>query len=186
MEKREDEMRRLRKILPILLCVGIGMATSVVSTSAGAKTHKIVATSKPSWKSGGQESNGRNRPLVLQVNKRDTIEITLPDGGFIHHGFVTINKKGNDNPAEAKDLVLACGQQPKPNDPAILRETGCQEGQPTKFGKNQDGVVGTITLEVLDNFPAGAAGVNFWCTVHREIMWGTLTLSSPARGKSRR
>jgi|SRR5262249_47919309 len=170
-------MRRLRKIPPIL-CVWISTMISFASTSASADTHVITGTQQVTWKSDGRESTTAGKPLVVVVKKRDTIEIQIPNGP-IPHGFVTINKRGNQRPSEAKGLVLACGEDQKSKPNAVLRETGCT-GAPSNFGK-EDGFVGTMTFEVLDNFPAASTGVNFWCVIHKKIMWGIITLVSQSR-----
>jgi hypothetical protein len=168
-------MRTLFGISPIL-CVWINAVVLFASTNADADTHVIVGTQRTTWKFGGQESTTSGKPLIVVVKKGDTVEIQIP-GGSIPHGFVTINKRGDQRPVEAKDLVIACGEGSKSG--AVLRETGCTGG-PSNFG-NPNGFVGKITLEVLDNFPATAAGVNFWCVIHQKRMWGIITLVKSSR-----
>jgi hypothetical protein len=166
-QKREEVMRKLWKT-PLVLCGWICTIISFTSTSASADTHVITATDNKTWNSEGQSSKTTGVPLVVEVKKGDTLEIRIP-AGRVTHGFVTIDKKADENPSEAVGLVLACDQLPKPD--AVLRETGCN-GKQTNFG-NEDGFTGTLKLEVLGNFKSD---VNFWCVIHQAIMWGTIKL----------
>jgi hypothetical protein len=164
-----NEMRKSWKVCSIL-CAWICVVFSFAGTSASADTVVIEATPQVTWKSGTQQSTTGGTPLTVQVAKGDTIQIQIPGGP---HGFVTIDKAGNQNPAEKRNLVLACGDVPPPKDKdeTVLRETGCTGAQ-SNFGKQ---FTGTLTLQVLDKFQAD---VNFWCVVHKKIMWGIIKLKS--------
>jgi len=169
-QKPEEEMKKLWKTASVL-CVGILTMISFASTSAGADIHVIVGTQDITWKSDGQESTTHGVPLVVNVKKGDTIEIQIPPGD-IPHGPVTISKRGDENPAEAKGLVLVCGEDPKSKPDAVLRETECTR-TPSVFGEVFSSPPSTLKLKVLDNF---GADVNFWCVVHKKKMWGTIKL----------
>lgn len=154
-----------------VLCVGISTVISFASTSAGADTLVIVGTQDATWKSDAGESTTQGDPLVVKVKKGDTIDIQIP-AGDVPHGFVTISKRGDANPAPApaNDLVQACGET-KPN--AVLRETECT-ATPSVFGKRFTSPPSTLKLKVQDNFQAD---VNFWCVVHKARMWGMIKLN---------
>lgn len=162
-------MRKSWKI-PALLCVWTCTTVTFVSTNARADTHVIIGTQKVTWESEGQSSTTKGVPLEVKVKKGDTLEIQIPSGD-IPHGFVTINKGGDENPAEAKGLVLACGEDPQSKPDAVLRETGCT-GNPSVFG-DENGFNGTLKLDIVDNF---GVDVNFWCVIHKKKMWGTIKL----------
>ena len=164
-------MRKSWKI-PSLLCVWTCTAVTFVSTNARADTHVIIGTQDITWESEGQSSTTKGVPLVVEVKKGDTLEIQIPLGD-IPHGFVTIEGRANENPAEAKGLVLVCGEDPQSKlaAMAVLRETGCT-GKPSVFG-DEKGFSGTLKLEIEDKF---GADVNFWCVIHKKMMWGTIKL----------
>jgi hypothetical protein len=163
-------MRNLWKTSSVL---GVWICTiiSFTSTSARADSHVIVGNPNKTWTSEGRQSTVNGDPLVVEVKKGDTLEIQIPAGGRVPHGFVTINKKADENPTEATGLVLACGEDQRSKPDAVLRETGCT-GKPTNFG-NEDGFTGSLRLEILDNF---RSDVNYWCVIHTAIMWGTIKL----------
>ena len=113
-----------RASLTVWICLG---ATSIfIETAIATDNIKVEGTKDFTWTSDGKSSTTDGAPLILQVNKGDTIQINIPDLVDILHGFITIDKKGNESPAETKDFVLTCGenQQSKPN--AVLREISCE------------------------------------------------------------
>ncbi len=170
-------MRKLWKA-PSILGVGISTMIAFASTSASAATHVIVGTKDTTWQAETptQHSTTGGVPLVVEVKKGDMIDILVPFPFLIQnrpHGFVTINKKGTENPDLALGLVLACGEDPTSKPTAVLREVGCITGTPSNFGDKPGGFVGSLKLEVRDNFQADT---NFWCSVHTNTMWGTIKL----------
>ena len=94
-------------LISLVFGMQIASHAGFTGTSSAAETHVITATAKPSWKSVDGESSTSGSPLVVTVNKGDILEINIPGGT---HGFVTLNKKGTDKPAEARQFVWACGQ----------------------------------------------------------------------------
>jgi hypothetical protein len=170
-------MRKLWEARSVL-GVGISMMIAFASTSASAATHVIVGTKDTTWQAETptQHSTTNGDPLVVEVKKGDTIEILIPFPFLIQnrpHGFVTIDKKGTESPNPALGLVLACGEDPTSKPTAVLREIGCVTGTPSNFGDKPGGFVGSLKLEVKNNFQAET---NFWCSVHKGIMWGTIKL----------
>jgi hypothetical protein len=157
------------KTLQMVVAILLGLVSSVVAVglASAAETHVIEATSDLTWKSAEGESND-TEPLVVKVNKGDILEIKVP-GGL--HGFVTIDKKGTDNPTVMTDPVLACGQSETEENKGkiVLREIDCTGGE-SNFGKL---FVGTLKLEVADTFEED---LNFWCVRHRGGMWGVIKL----------
>jgi len=149
------------------------VVTSMTMLFAGGSAHAnnivIVAADPTIWQSGGQSSGGVQQPLVVQVKQGDTIQVQIPAGLQHPHGFVTLNKPGNQNPSKDLTLVLACGDDPKTKPNAVLQET-CAPGTSTNFNK---AYVGSMTLQVLNTFQAD---VNFWCVVHLKGMWGVIKL----------
>ena len=107
-----------------------------------------------------------DEPLVVTVNRGDILLIEVPGG---KHGFVTLNKKGTDNPAPAKQFVWACGQPEfYETKKAAFREVQC--GASSNFGKL---FTGKMRLEVTDKLKDD---VNFWCVQHTRDMWGVVKL----------
>ena len=96
----------MTRVVSIVFLVQIGACAGFAHVSGAADTHVITATSDLTWKSADGESQG-DEPLVVTVNRGDILLIEVPGG---KHGFVTLNKKGTDNPAPAKQFVWACGQ----------------------------------------------------------------------------
>jgi hypothetical protein len=126
---------------------------------AVADTVLIEATPNVTWRSGGMQSGADGTPLVVQAKAGDVLEIRLVGG---QHGFVTLDKKGTDNPSIALNLVQACGETPQAKPAAVFRETECSQ-----FNKR----LGIMKLEVLDRFQSE---VHFWCLIHQSAMWGTI------------
>jgi hypothetical protein len=148
--------------------IALSLFFAPFASSADADTLTIIATRQPAWTANGKSSTLDGDPLVVEVKKGDTLAIQVPDDPVVHHGFVTINKAGNANPSEQRDLVQACGEN-KPD--AVLREVNCSGGN-SNFGKR---FTGTLSLAVMDKF---SADVNFWCVVHKSIMWGMIRLKN--------
>lgn len=142
----------------------VGILASACHSGAAADTILIEATANTTWKSGGMESAGRNVPLVVQAKTGDVLDIRVSGG---RHGFVTIDKKGNENPSgtSALKFVQACGESPQDKPEAVFRETEC-----SRFNKT---LTASMKLEVLDRFQSD---VNFWCVIHESDMWGTIKL----------
>jgi plastocyanin len=125
--------------------------------TAAAATIEILATGATKWSSGGASSGGLNAPLLVKAAKGDVLQITLTGGT---HGFVTLDKPGNQTPSPKLDLVQACGEN-KPD--AVFREMECG----SQFNKQ----LGMLKLEVTDKFQGE---VHFWCIFHKSGMWGTI------------
>ena len=135
--------------------------------SSAAETLVIEATQDITWKSGGQESDGK-KPLVVAAKKGDILEIRVPAGS---HGFVTLDKKGTESPSKAVKFVQACGEDPKAKPDAVLREIECN-GTNSNFAKTFISPP-PMKLEILDKFQDD---VHFWCVIHTSDMWGTIQL----------
>lgn len=160
---------KIARLVLLVVVVQIASYVGFIGTSGAAETHVIRATSGPSgpfWKSVDDESSPSGAPITVSVNKGDILEVQVPGG---KHGFVTLDKKGTDNPAKAPQFVWACGQ-PKSDETeaAAFRELDC--GSPTNFDKL---FVGKMRLEVTDNLKDD---VNFWCIQHTSGMWGIIKL----------
>jgi hypothetical protein len=160
------------------IMIGSFIAYFVVAWVVGAPTfaaenHTIIGTQDATWKAGDQESTTDGDPLIIEVAKGDSLEIQIP-AGAVPHGFITITKPANQNPAETKDLVLACGDEEQSKPQAVLREVGCT-GAPSVFGKV---FTGTLKLEVSQKFQND---VNFWCVIHKKGMWGVIKLKASSK-----
>ena len=156
-------MRRRWEVRAIA-CVTISLILSLNGTSAKADTVTIT-TQGIAWQSNGQSSTIQGAPLTVAVKKGDTIQVHVGSG----HGFVTINKPGNQHPAVDTSFVIACGEDSTSKPNAVLQETNCTAGVPSNFGKG----AGDMTFQVLNQFNAD---LNFWCVIHKSIMWGVITL----------
>jgi hypothetical protein len=163
-------MRKFRLMYAVLF---VGLTAAFAGDCLAANNDVIMATNSATWKSDQGESKKQGRiPLVEKVKQGDTLEIQIAEG-IGPHGFITIKGEANDdatNPAEAPELVWACGQ-PETEDRknAPLHEIDCT-GTDTKFGTI---TTGTMKFEVTNNFK----GVNFWCVQHTDHMWGKLELA---------
>ena len=152
----------------LLTWIALGAAALFATAAPAAETHKIEAThtgTKPIWKSGNQQSNEVDQPLIVEVKKGDVVEIDINDNAM-PHGFVTLNKKGSESPSPEPKFVQTCGQT---NDDASLKEIDCS-GDASNFNKV---FLGALKLEITDKFNED---VHFWCVIHRKRMWGTLKL----------
>jgi len=145
-----------------------GAMITLTTASFAADTHVVVGTQKLTWTYNGQSSTANPvKALVIDTLKKgDIVEIQVP-AGPIPHGFIT-TKTSNAIVAETKEFVLACGEDPTSKPNAVLREVNC--GAASNFAKT---FTGTMRLEVLDTFKADT---NFYCTVHKGRMSGTLKL----------
>jgi len=128
--------------------------------SAVAANILIEATTNNTWRSGGMESGDENTPLVVQARAGDVLEIRVVGGP---HGFVTLDKPGNQSPSDAVKFVQACGESAQDKPDAVFREMEC-----SRFNKR---LLANMKLEVL---PAFQNDVHFWCIVHQSSMWGTI------------
>jgi hypothetical protein len=118
----------------------------------------LVENDGSKWKLGSTVAN----PLIVPAKKGDVIEFKVAGP----HGVVTLNKPGNQAPAPALDLVLACGEDPKTKPNHVLREVECGPGG-SQFNKV---LKAPMKLEVLDKLQGE---VHFWCIIHKVGMWGT-------------
>jgi hypothetical protein len=167
-------MRSAQRVLCRLLAVFV---VAGFASAAAAAEIVITTTGAPSWKSATGESDpDKGSPLVVEVAKGDTILFDLTATTVPHHGVVTIDGKGTENPSDKPSFVWSCAQPA--TDPsttgAVLREMPCS-GTSTIFnppGPNK-ATFGKLRLQVLDNF---AGDVNFWCTIHTSVMWGVIRL----------
>jgi hypothetical protein len=107
------------------------------------------------WRAGGVAAS----PLIVTVQPGDTIEIKVQNN---QHGFVTIDKPGDQSPAADVKYVVACGEDILKKPAAVLQEIEC-----SRLGKT---LSASMKMRVLDSFNAD---VHFWCTVHEDMMWGT-------------
>jgi hypothetical protein len=141
------------------------LCTSIAALNGrSAKADTVAITTQGvAWQSNGQSSTTGGVPLTVPVKTGDTIQVHVGSG----HGLVTINKPGNKNPAVDTSFVNACGDSPKST--AVLQEINCTAGVPSNFGKG----AGDMTFQVLNQF---SADLNFWCVIHKSIMWGVITL----------
>jgi hypothetical protein len=151
----------------LTVCLALGLAIGLASTSFAADTHVIVGTPQVTWTYNGQKSTLRKPLMVDDLKVGDIIEIQIP-AAAIPHGFITVKKDANQPPMETKDLVVACGEDKSSKPNAVLRELDC--GGASKFGVK---FTGSMRLEVL---PAFKGETNFWCVVHHAAMAGTLKL----------
>jgi hypothetical protein len=160
-------MNALRIVLLFFLAqIGVGVGS--VGVSNASETHAIEATSDLTWKSADGESEPGN-PLVVNVNKGDILEISVPnDAGS--HGFVTTEKNGTTGALQpAPHLVWACGQpESEETKKAVLREVEC--GAKSNFNKIY---IGEMKLEVTNNI---GGDVSFWCFKHTSLMPGLIKL----------
>ena len=115
----------------------------------------LIDNSGTKWRSGGNVSS----PLIVQAKAGDVIEIKVTGP----HGFVTIDKPGNQSPSEALKFVIACGEDPQTKPDAVFREVEC-----SRLNKV---LSASMKLEVLDKLQSD---VHFWCIVHQDDMWGTI------------
>src|SRR5262249_30895019 len=94
-------------------CLG-SIAAIADHGSATAASLLIEATANATWRSGGKESGDENTPLVVETKAGDVLEIRVVAGP---HGFVTLDKPGNQSPSAALKFVQACGEsaQDKPD-----------------------------------------------------------------------
>jgi|SRR5215813_4173790 len=143
-----------------LLGAFVSLVVLAVHGGAIAANILIEATTNTTWRSGGMESGGESAPLVVQARVGDVLEIRVLGGP---HGFVTLDKPGNQKPAIALKFVQACGENAQDKPEAVFRETEC-----SRFNMR---LVNNMKLEVL---PAFQNDVHFWCFVHLSDMWGTI------------
>jgi hypothetical protein len=144
----------------LLLASLITVSALAANREAAAATILIEATPTVTWRSGGMESGGENAPLIIQATAGDVLEIRVVGGP---HGFVTIDKPGNQSPSSAVKLVQACGESAQDKPDAVFREIEC-----SRFNMR---LIANMKLEVL---PAFQNDVNFWCVIHQSGMWGTI------------
>lgn len=160
---------KIAHVVSLVFLVQIGACAGFAGVSDAADTHVVSATPRLTWKSAESESSTSGRPIEVTVNKGDIIEINIPGGT---HGFVTLNKPGTDNPAEAKQFVWACGQlESDETENAVFREVQC--GPSSNFATR---FRGKMRLEVTDKFKDDT---NFWCVEHTSGMWGVVKLKPP-------
>lgn len=145
----------------LLLAVSVLGSASVGSDQAAAE-NILIENQLSKWKHDGTVAN----PLPVDVKKGDVVEFNVTGP----HGVVTLDKPGNQMPAPALELVLACGEDPASKPNHVLREVEC--GAVSQFNKQ---LQGPMKLEVADKFQND---VHFWCIVHRANMWGTFKLKS--------
>jgi hypothetical protein len=156
----------MTRFLYLSAWLAIGFLGSVVAFSAHARAQEyiVIENQGSKWKKlGGSPAN----PLIVDVKKGDMIEIRITGP----HGFVTLDKKGNESPSPALNLVLACGEDPKPT--AVLREVCSRFKQQLAVGQ-LDPAPTSLVFQVMDSFQAD---VHFWCIVHLGGMWGTFRLT---------
>ena len=133
-------------------------ATFAVVSPVVADTRVIKAMRPVAWTSNGQSSGHDGTPL----NVGDVIDVQI--SGPNPHGFVTIKQLADNGDNEARDLVLACGEDKATKPNAVLREIEC--GAASQFGIEFQG---SMKLEILDTFKND---VNFWCVIHLSGMTG--------------
>jgi hypothetical protein len=165
----------MRKSLATLL---IGVSSLLGATFAHvspvvAATRVITAKLPVAWVSNGQSSDeDTHTPLIVgDLSIGDVIDVQISGGN--PHGFVTVKqlvKPPADN--EARELVLACGEDKTKKPNAVMREIEC--GATSHFGID---FKGSLKLEILDTFKDD---VNFWCVIHLDGMTGTLKLKPKA------
>lgn len=156
------------RLVSLFFLAQIGAGVGLVGVSDASETHAIKATSDFTWKSADGESEPGN-PLVVNVNKGDILEISVPnDAG--PHGFVTTEKNETTGaPQPAPHFVWPCGQpESEETKKAVLREVEC--GAESNFNKVY---IGEMKLEVTDNF---GGDVSFWCFKHTSLMPGIIKL----------
>ena len=136
-------------------------ATFAVVSPVVADTRVIKAMRPVAWTSNGQSSSHDGTPLIVgDLKVGDVIDVQI--SGPNPHGFVTIKQLTDNADNEARDLVLACGEDKATKPNAVLREIEC--GAASQFG-------------ILDTFKND---VNFWCVIHLSGMTGTLKLMPKA------
>ncbi len=146
-------------------------ATFAVVGPVVADTRVIKAMRPVAWTSNGQSSGHDGTPLIVgDLNVGDVIDVQI--SGPNPHGFVTIKQLADNGDNEARDLVLACGEDKATKPNAVLREIEC--GAASQFGMEFQG---SMKLEILDTFKND---VNFWCVIHLSGMTGTLKLKPKA------
>jgi hypothetical protein len=147
----------------------IVIVTILGSTGFAADTHVIVgAKNKVAWIYKNKESKPAAPVSVDDLQVGDTIEIQVP--GPAPHGFITTKKGAGGAPTPTKDLVLACGEDKASKPNAVLQETQC--GAASQFGVDLN-PGDKMHLEVLAAF---TSDTDFFCTVHKDQMRGTLKL----------
>jgi hypothetical protein len=153
------------KVMCVRLVLGGLVSVAALADYGGAAAANILieATANSTWRSGGSESGDENTPLIVQAKVGDVLEIRVLSGP---HGFVTIDKPGNQSPSSAVQFVQDCGESAQDKPDAVLRETEC-----SRFNKR---LVANMKLEVLTAF---RNDVHFWCIVHQSGMWGTIKLT---------
>jgi hypothetical protein len=152
----------------ICSCLPLAITSVFASTSFGAETHVIVgAKQQVAWTYKDKKSTPTTPLVVDDLQVGDIIEVQVP--GPFSHGFITIKTSAGGAPTEIKDPVLACGEAASSKPNAVLRETDC--GATSQFGKDLNNA--TVRLEVLATFKSD---IDFWCTVHKGGMTGTLKL----------
>jgi hypothetical protein len=161
----------MRKSLAAFIVIGSALGGIVTSLApADAADPRVIKAVRLVWTSNGQSSQQDGTPLIVDgLSVGDVIDVQIGPG--IAHGLVTIKQIVNppdDN--EAKDLVLACGEDKAAKPNAVLQEIEC--GATSNFGIPYRG---SMKLQVLDTF---TSDVNFWCVVHVGMMTGTLKLKS--------
>ena len=156
----------MTSFLYLSACLAVGCLGGVAAFPAHARADYIVIENQGTkWKkSGGSPAN----PLIVEVKKGDMIEIKVTGP----HGFVTLDKKGNESPSQALNLVLACGEDPQAKPNAVLREVCSRFKQQLAAGQLTPAPT-SLVFEVMDRFQSD---VHFWCIVHLEDMWGTFKL----------
>jgi hypothetical protein len=150
--------------LRLLLGCLVSVAALADHGGAAAATIVIEATANATWRSDSNESGDENTPLVVEARQGDVLEIRLVGGP---HGFVTLDKPGNQRPSTAMKFVQACGESAQDKPDAVFREAEC-----SRFNRR---LVASMKLEVL---PAFQNQVHFWCIIHQSGMWGTIKPAS--------
>jgi hypothetical protein len=150
------------KAMCFRLVLGALVSFAALADYGGAAAANILieATASSTWRSGGSESGDESTPLIVEARAGDVLEIRILSGP---HGFVTLDKPGNQSPSIAVKFVQACGETSQEKPDAVFRETEC-----SRFNKR---LVANMKLEVL---PAFRNDVHFWCIVHQSGMWGTI------------
>lgn len=118
----------------------------------------LIEAAGTQWKSGGVASN----PLPVLIRPGDMIEIKVANN---QHGFITIDKPGDQSPTAEKKFVVACGEDRATKPAAVLQEIEC-----SRLGRK---LTASMKLLVLDTFNSD---LHFWCTEHEDMMWGTFKL----------
>src|SRR5262249_13105929 len=119
---RSKEDRMNVPCFRLLLASLITVSALAANREAAAAAILIEATPTVTWRSGGMESGGENAPLIIQATAGDVLEIRVVGGP---HGFVTIDKPGNQSPSSAVKFVQACGESAQDKPDAVFREIEC-------------------------------------------------------------